>query len=156
MAIAPIVANGVPVSSQISTPDTFNLHSINLTAGERYVFIAQGATEGKGTLADPNIKIGNFDASGNFVPIVSSKGGLSIGSIVLDASDPLISFVPPTTGTYGVAVGSDIPHGTGTYTLEVAPSGSLIGGPLIGTLPTTLSIIPTIHTVSIGPVSIGL
>jgi hypothetical protein len=146
MAVTPIAANGVPVPSQISTPDTFDLHSINLTAGERYVFIAQGATEGKGTLADPNMEIGNLDASGTFVPIFSSKGGLSVGSIVLSAADPVISFVPGATGTYVVAVGSDIPHGTGTYTLEVAHGGSLIGA-----LPKNIiSIIPTIHNVSLG------
>ena len=144
MAITPIVANGMPVHSQISTPDTFDLHSIDLTAGERYVFIAQGATEGKGTLADPNLEVGNRDASGNFVPIISSKGDISIGSFVLISPDPVISFVPPVTGTYVVAVGSDIPHGTGTYTLEAARAGSLIS-----TLPTTISIIPTIHNVSL-------
>ena len=146
MAVTPIAANGVPVPSQISTPDTFDLHSINLTAGERYVFIAQGATEGKGTLADPNLAIGTRDASGNFVPIISSKGNISIGSIVLRSPDPVISFVPSITGTYVVAVGSDILHGTGTYILEVEVARARS---LISTLPTTISIIPTIHSVSI-------
>jgi len=146
VAITPIVANGTPVRSQISTPDTFDLHSIDLTAGERYVFIAQGATEGKGTLADPNLAIGTRDASGNFMPIISSKGDISIGSIVLSSPDPLISFIPPVTGTYVVAVGSDTPHGTGTYTLEVEAARA---GSLISTLPTTISIIPTIHHVSL-------
>jgi hypothetical protein len=146
MAITPIVANGTPVRSQISTPDTFDLHSVNLTAGERYVFIAQGATEGKGTLADPNLAIGTPDASGNFVPIISSKGNISIGSVVLSSPDPVMSFVPSVTGTYVVAVGSDIPHGTGTYTLEVEVARA---GSLVSTLPTTISIIPTIHGVSL-------
>jgi hypothetical protein len=145
MAISPIGANGMPVPSQILTPDTFDLHSISLTAGEHYVFIAQGATEGKGTLADPNLGIGNLDASGNFVPIISSKGGFSEGSIVISTPDPVISFAPPATGTYVVAVGSDIPHSTGTYTLEVARGGSLISN-----LPSTVSIIPTVNNISLG------
>jgi hypothetical protein len=145
MAISPIVANGMPVPSQISTPDTFDLHSISLTAGERYVFIAQGAAEGKGTLANPNMEIGNLDASGNFVPIISSMGDFSIGSIVISTPDPVISFAPPATGTYVVAVGSDIPHGTGTYTLEVSRGGSLISN-----LPSTVSIIPSGNNIMLG------
>ena len=57
----------------------------------------------------------------------------------------MISFAPPATGTYVVAVGSDIPHGTGTYTLEVARGGSLISN-----LPSTVSIIPTVNNISLG------
>jgi hypothetical protein len=119
MAIAPFAANGLPVLGQISTPDTFDLHSISLTAGEPFVFMAWGMIEDKGTLGDPNISIGTLDTSGNFIPIKSSNGSrLSI--------DPAISFTPPTTGIYIVAVGSDVPGGTGTYTLEAALSGSLL------------------------------
>jgi hypothetical protein len=120
MALAHFAANGLAVQSQVLTPDTFDLHSISLTAGVPYVFIARGESEDKGTLADPNMAIGNLDASGNFIPTVSSSGSrLSI--------DPVASFTSPATGIYIVAVGSDIPQGTGTYTLEAVPSGSLFG-----------------------------
>ena len=123
MAMATIAANGVPVQGQISTPDTFDLHSVSLTAGEPYVFIARGATEDAGTLADPSMKIGNLDTSGSFMPIGSSPDGpLTSGSTKID---PIMSFIPPTAGTYVIAVGSDVPQGTGTYALAVTPNGSL-------------------------------
>jgi hypothetical protein len=113
MALPPPITNGVPVPGQITTPDTFDLHTVSLTAGDSYVFIARGASEGGGTLANPNMTIGSFGPSGNFVPLVSDTGG-PIGL------DPIIFFTAPTTGTYGIEVGSDIPHGTGTYTLGVS------------------------------------
>jgi hypothetical protein len=109
MAIAPVSSNGVPVQGQISTPDTVDLHSTSLMAGEPYRFVAQGATSGKGTLADPNLAIGKLDASGNFAPITGSQGGSSG-----------VSYTPPVTRAYVAGVGSAIPHGTGTYTLTVA------------------------------------
>jgi hypothetical protein len=124
MAITPVAANGQPVPSQIATPDTVDLHSVNLTAGETYVFLARGASEGGGSLTNPNMEIGGINASGNLVPFVGDKGSpLSI--------DPVIVYAPPTTGTYVVAVGSDIPHGIGTYTLQIAPAGPEITLPPI-------------------------
>jgi hypothetical protein len=79
--------------------------------------------EDKGTLVDPNMAIGNLDVNGDFIPTVIFSGSRSS----IHPLDPVASFIPPTTGVYIVAVGSDIPQGTGTYTLEVAPSGTLFG-----------------------------
>ena len=126
MALTPIVpANNAPVTGEVTTPDTFDLHSVNLSAGVPYTFVAEGTAEGKGTLTDVNMSIGGLNASGDFVPLITYEGTVPVpglfGGLTINPLDPVITFVPQVTGSYAIAVGSNDPTATGTYLLGVAP-----------------------------------
>jgi hypothetical protein len=65
--------------------------------------------------------------------------------------DPLIMFTPKVSGTYVVAVASEIPHAGGTFTLEASPAGPPVmfsqygGADSSGTTPPYLSDIASNH-----------
>ena len=96
------------------TPNTIDLTAFNLIGGVTYAFIAAGATEGGGTLARPGMAITDLGLKNIYAADLNG----SVASV-----DPLIQFTPKVSGTYVVAVASEIPQVGGTLTLEASPAG---------------------------------
>jgi hypothetical protein len=99
-----------PVQFAITEPDTFVLAGFNLQAGETYGFLAAGAPDDGGTLPDPDMGIFAYD------PVTGKAGDLlAYNDNSSLSADPIIGFVPPTTGEYLIVVGGG--GDTGTFQL---------------------------------------
>jgi hypothetical protein len=118
----PVVQVGVNTPGAIATPNSVDLHEVDLIGGVTYAFLAAGSTEGGGTLHDPVMGVFSSDFKTAFT--VQDNSILSL--------DPLILFTAPATGTYGIAVASAEPGHVGSYHLDVTPAGPPVtfGGPL--------------------------
>jgi hypothetical protein len=108
-----------PVDFAITEPDTFVLAGFNLQAGQTYGFIAAGAPDGGGTLPDPDMGIFAYDpTTGKAGDLLAYSDNVTFPDGT-NSNDPIIGFVPATTGEYLVVVGGG--GDTGTFQLYATP-----------------------------------
>lgn len=97
---------GTSFEGQILTHQDQDWFKVQLTAGQRYVFLLRGAGTGDGTLADPFLEL--RDANGTL--LVANDDG----SWLQNAG---FSFLAPSTGSYFLVARGDGAQMTGSYTL---------------------------------------
>jgi len=116
---------GGTVTANIETTGDTDWFSINLVAGQQYVFDLEGSPTGQGTLSDSFLRL--RDSDGNYISF-NDDGGTGYNS--------QISFTATTTAVYFLSTGS-YNNGTGTYTLSasvIASSGLFSQGDDVVTL----------------------
>ena len=103
-----VTVGGAAAAGEMEIGDDQDWFEVTLAAGERYWFLARGASTGNGTLADPHL-----------YGVMDSTGTLVAGTTDADSgvgTDAFVVFEPATAGSYYVAVGTGN-SGRGTYEL---------------------------------------
>ena len=118
---------GGSATGKIKTAGDQDWFAVELEAGRTYQIDLEGISTGRGSLADPLLFPGIYDASGSLIPNTEDDdGGEDINSRVI--------FTPTADGTYYISASGYIDRdnlNTGTYTLSVrdlTPPGVFVEG----------------------------